>query len=160
MEKIQKLIEENESLKRNNHCLTQKIERFENILAFQVQLKQQAKYFKDKYYSALKMTEELRKEVKNINNLEKKTIGEKEVNISQKCSFCGEIPEMKKSIEETFEYMHGQYQIIRKFTNRRATQKKNTRKVSTVYIGDISIMQFGKPNFLRIKYIWVSIQNG
>ena len=157
MEQIQKLIKENKSLKSNNHCLTQKVERLENVLVLQVQLKQKAKYFKDKYYSALKMAEELRKEVGSNNNLEKQTGLLKEVNIHQKCSFCGEIPEKKKSIKETFEYMHGQYQIIRKFTNRRATQEKKTRKVYTIYIGDTSIKQFGKSNFSRIKGLWVSI---
>ena len=127
---IERLTEENKSLKIHNNSLTQKIERLENALGFEVELKQKVKYYKDKLHSALKMmTDSMREDLKRTGSLEEKKSILTDTNSSPKCNFCGENQRMDQSIKEKFEAMNDEYQIIRKFTKRRAGENKKSRKV-------------------------------
>ena len=130
MKKVQRLTKENEFLKCDNNSLTQKIERFENALRFEVELKQKVKYYKDKLHSALKMmTDSMREDLKRTGSLEEKKSILTDTNSTPKCNFCGENQRMDQSIKEKFEAMNDEYQIIRKFTKIRAGEKKKSRKV-------------------------------
>ena len=124
-EKIRKLTEENESLKRNNNAF---IQTFERMVAFQDELKQKVKYYRDKYYSASKLIEATRKEVRLTEHLERETFAQREVDTSLNCSVGEENRRIEGSTKEKFESMHEQYKIIRKFKTRGATQY-NRRKV-------------------------------
>ena len=132
-EKIRKLTEENESLKRNNNLLNQRIEKLNRrTVVFQDELKQKVKYFKDKYYCASKMIEALRKEVRKTGDLERETFAQGEVDTSLICSVCEENRLVGESIEEKFELMHDQIKAIRNFS-RRYVSEYNRRRVR-IYI--------------------------
>ena len=130
--RIQRLTEENKSLKSSKSSLTQKIKNYEKLVDHQVELKQKVGYYKDKYHSALKMIETAKKEVKKSDNLEEES-AEKEEKNCLKCSLCGETRKLKGSVKEKFESMQGQYKIIRKFKINGA-KKKKSREVYRMYI--------------------------
>ena len=127
-EKIRKLTEENESLKRNNNLLNQRIEKLNRTVTFQEELKQKVKYFKDKYYCASKMIEALRKEVRKTGDLERETFAQREEDTSLICSVCEENRLVGESIEEKFELMQDQFKAIRNFS-RRYVSEYNRRRV-------------------------------
>ena len=132
--KIQRLTEENKSLKRSKNSLAQKIKNYENMLVFQVELKQKVKYYRDKYHNALEMIEKARKEVKQTGNLEEES-AQKGLETSLKCSLCGETRNLKGADKEKYESMHAQFKIIQKFKINGAKNKKKREvyKYNTIY---------------------------
>ena len=127
MEKIRQLTEENKSLKCENNSLNLKINNFERMVVFQEELKQKAKYYKDKYLDLSKMTEALRKEVRKTGDLERETFAQREGDTSLICSVCKENRLVGESIEEKFELMHDQIKAIRNFSRRYVSEYNRSR---------------------------------
>ena len=134
MEKTQRLTAENKNLKYNNTSLTQTIKKFERILVLQKEMRQKVKFYRDKFHNASKINNAMRKEIKQVDNLENIEITQVDVRTSQKCSDCEENRKLGEFVKEKFESMNEKYKIIRKFTHRRVTEKQS-RKVYMVYRG-------------------------
>ena len=134
-ENIQRLTEENESLKCSNKSLTLKIKKYENMQIFheEQKYKKLVKYYKDKLYSVSKVIEAMRKEVKESRNLEERTSLHLKMESDQISNFSEETQRMHVSIKEKYESLNEQYTMIRKFTTNRAIRKQSA-KVLTIYL--------------------------
>ena len=128
-EMIRKLTKENEFLKSNNDSLNQTIKKLKPMTVFQNELEQQVKYYKSKYLSVSNMINGMRKEVKQIINLEKSGSEETEVDTSRNCRVCGGNRRMEESIKDKLESLNEEYKIIQKFAVNRVIKNKKSGKV-------------------------------